>query len=214
MKHKESETIELKKSTSELKKAIVSVSAILNKHSYGEVYFGIKNNGSIIGQEVGSKTLRDISQAISENIEPKIYPKIQQIRINNKTCIRVSFQGKDFPYFAFGRAYMRVADEDRQISAREPEHLIIKKNKDKLRWDTEICAQAGPPDISIKKLKAFLKAAGLKYDTPLNSLAKLKILSNRKLLNSAVILFAKRPQDFFPNANYGALFLQGQTPPL
>lgn len=200
MKYKESETIELRKSTSELKEAVISISAILNKHSCGEVYFGIKNDGSIIGQEVGNKTLRDVSRAISENIEPKIYPKIQQLRINNKTCIKVNFQGKNLPYFAFGRAYMRVADEDRQISARELEHLIIKKNKDKLRWDTEICTQAGLPDISIKKLKAFLKTAGLKYDTLFNSLAKLKLLANRKLLNSAVILFAKRPQDFFPNA--------------
>ena len=200
MKYKESETVEFKKTTSELKEAVISVSAILNKHSRGEVYFGIKNDGSVIGQDVGSKTLRDISHAISENIEPKIYPKIRQIKINNKTCIKVSFEGKDAPYFAYGRAYMRVADEDRQISARELEHLIINKNKDKLRWDNEICPQARISNISMRKLKTFLKIAGLKYDMPFNSLAKLKLLSGRKLLNTAVILFAKKPQDFFPNA--------------
>ncbi|MFA4888069.1 MAG: ATP-binding protein [Candidatus Omnitrophota bacterium] len=133
MKYKESETIELKKSTSELKEAIISISAILNKHGQGELYFGIKHDGSCLGQDVGSKTLRDVSRAILENIEPKIYPKIQQVTLNNRTCIKLNFQGKDVPYFAFGRAYMRVADEGRQISAREFEHLIIKKNKDKLR---------------------------------------------------------------------------------
>ena len=200
MEYRESETVELKKSTSELKEAVISITAILNKHSHGEVYFGIKNDGSVIGQQAGTKTLRDISQAISANIEPKIYPKIQELKINNKPCIKVSFEGKDVLYFAFGRDYMRVTDEDRQISARELEYLIVKKNKDKLRWDNEVCPRAKLSDISVKKLKGFLKNAGLKYDSLFNSLTKLKLLSGRKLLNAAVILFAKKPQDFFVNA--------------
>ena len=38
---KESETIEFKKSTAEIKGAAVSVAAMLNKHGRGEVHFGI-----------------------------------------------------------------------------------------------------------------------------------------------------------------------------
>ncbi|MEK7679772.1 MAG: RNA-binding domain-containing protein, partial [Deltaproteobacteria bacterium] len=212
MKYRESETAELKKSTSELKEAVISMSAMLNKHGQGEVYFGIRNDGTVIGQGVGGKTLRDISRAISENIEPKVYPSIQQLKIKNKTCVKVSFEGKGMPYLAFGRAYMRVADEDRQISARELEHLIIKKNQDKLRWDKAVCPRAKLSDISIKKVKAFLKIAGLRYDTLLNALAKLKLLSGRKLLNAAVIMFAKTPQDNFPGAKLRcAVFARSDT---
>ena len=36
MVHKESETIEFKKSTAELKAAVVSIAAMLNKHGWGE----------------------------------------------------------------------------------------------------------------------------------------------------------------------------------
>ena len=39
---KESEIVELKKSTSELKGAITSIASMLNKHQKGELYFGIK----------------------------------------------------------------------------------------------------------------------------------------------------------------------------
>jgi len=46
---KESETIEFKKSTAELKAAVVSIAAMLNKHSRGEVYFGIDDDGKILG---------------------------------------------------------------------------------------------------------------------------------------------------------------------
>ncbi|MEA1945580.1 MAG: hypothetical protein U9N07_09700 [Euryarchaeota archaeon] len=50
---KETETLELKKSTSELKKAIISIAAILNKHRKGESYFGI--GGSVVVQGVGGR---------------------------------------------------------------------------------------------------------------------------------------------------------------
>ncbi|MEK7288293.1 MAG: RNA-binding domain-containing protein [Elusimicrobiota bacterium] len=45
MKYRESETLELKKSTAELKEAVVSVVSILNKRRKGQLYFGIKNDG-------------------------------------------------------------------------------------------------------------------------------------------------------------------------
>jgi len=42
---KETETLELKKATSELKEAIISIATILNKHRKGEIYCRIKNDG-------------------------------------------------------------------------------------------------------------------------------------------------------------------------
>jgi predicted HTH transcriptional regulator len=65
MNFRENETLELKKSTSELKAAIISIASILNKHGFGDLYFGIKNDGKIVGQEISEKTLRDISQSKS-----------------------------------------------------------------------------------------------------------------------------------------------------
>lgn len=66
---KETEFIEFKKSKAELKGAMQSIAAILNKHGHGELYFGVDNEGNVIGQEVGSRTTREISQAISTSIE-------------------------------------------------------------------------------------------------------------------------------------------------
>ena len=44
---KETETLEFKKTTGELKEAVISVASILNKNGKGEVYFGIKNDGKV-----------------------------------------------------------------------------------------------------------------------------------------------------------------------
>ncbi|MEA2011943.1 MAG: hypothetical protein U9O87_02495 [Verrucomicrobiota bacterium] len=63
------------------------------------------------------KTLRDISNAISNHIEPKIFPVIDRVVIENKICIYVKFDGADLPYYAYGRSYIRVSDADKKISA-------------------------------------------------------------------------------------------------
>ncbi|MBQ7147035.1 MAG: ATP-binding protein [Lachnospiraceae bacterium] len=54
----ETETMEFKKTTAELNEACISIGAILNKHGVGTLYFGVKNNGDVVGQDVSEKTLR------------------------------------------------------------------------------------------------------------------------------------------------------------
>ena len=146
---RESETVELKKSLAELKEGLVSIAAILNKHGAGQLWFGVAPNGKAAGLDVSDKTLRDLSQAIAAHIEPKIYPQITTHTLAGKTCIHIRFDGQNAPYFAHGRAYMRVADEDRQLSAAELEALIVAKNQNALaragnQKSKKLCQTRGP----------------------------------------------------------------------
>lgn len=61
----ESETVEFKKSTGEHKEALQAISAMLNKHGRGELYFGVKDNGDVIGQDVSDATLRQMTSWVS-----------------------------------------------------------------------------------------------------------------------------------------------------
>lgn len=49
----ETEILEFKTSTAEIPAALDSIVLILNKHQKGTLYFGIKNNGTPIGQQMG-----------------------------------------------------------------------------------------------------------------------------------------------------------------
>lgn len=196
----ESENLELKKSTGELKAGIVSLVAMLNKHHRGELWFGIKTEGTVVGQSISDASLREVSKSIGDHIEPKVYPSVEKVMLDGKPCIRVQVEGKEAPYYAYGRAYIRVGDEDRQVSARELENFILEKNRDRLRWDMDICPQATQDDISSTKLKRFLTSCGLKYDTAQNALDKLNLLKKHKILNAAVLCFGKKPEKFFANA--------------
>lgn len=151
MQFKESEIIELKKSTSEINEAIIAIAAMLNKHKKGLVLFGIRNDGVVIGQNVSEKTLRDVSRSIVEGIEPKIYPSVKEVELKEMKCIQVEFFGNESPYFAFGRAYVRVGNENKQLSAKGLEKIIIEKNEGYNSWDKRVCEEAKLLDISKKK---------------------------------------------------------------
>jgi ATP-dependent DNA helicase RecG len=208
MKYVESETLELKKSTSELDEAINSIVAILNKHNSGEVIFGINSKGKVIGQDISEKTLRNISQKIANSIEPRIYPKIEK----HENIIKISFSGKQTPYFAYSRSYMRVADEDRLMSAKELENFILTKNKDKIRWDNDICESASLDDIDEEKLKNYTINSELAYTSKKEVLENLELIRKDKLTNSSILFFGKKTEKFFRLLNLRcAVFLGKDT---
>lgn len=193
----ENEVIEFKKTTGELKEGIISIVSILNKHKSGKLYFGIKDNGEIIGQDVSSKTIREVSKTISENIEPKIYPTVNKIKLDDKECILVEFEGDDIPYLAFGRAYMRVGDEDRQLSMKEIRNLILKEENDVGKWENKV-SDYTVEDIDEELLKEFIekgrkaKRINFPYTNKEEILKKLSLVNkNNELLNAGYILFAK-----------------------
>ncbi len=193
---KESETLELKRSTSELKEAVISIAAILNKHGRGKLYFGVRNDGAVIGQQVSEKTLRDISQVISGHIEPKVYPSVERTDVDSKQCIHVRFEGDDSPYYAYGRVYMRVGDEDRRLSPSEIERLIIERDSRKNYWDY-LPSGSGPENIDEKELMDFVQRA--KQVRRLESdnnrmhtiLDKLGMLEGDILRNAGQVLFCE-----------------------
>lgn len=188
----ETETRECKKTLAELKQGLISLTAMLNKHGQGELWFGIAPTGQAVGVQANEKTLRDLSQAIAAHIEPAIYPVIHQELVDGKPCLKVQAQGWQQPYFAYGRAYMRVADEDKKLSASALKSLILQSNRDALRWENE------PSGLTLEqlvpeKISRFLTRAGLPQDTAANALEKLDLLHQGAPINAAKLFFAHQP---------------------
>ena len=131
---KETETLEYKKTTGEMKEAMVSISSILNKHGIGTLYFGVKPSGDVIGQDVSESSLRDGSRAVYESSRPQIYPAIEEIVLDQKHLIKVEFSGENAPYSAAGRYYLRTADEDREVTPDELKAFFV-ANKYRELWE-------------------------------------------------------------------------------
>jgi ATP-dependent DNA helicase RecG len=188
----ESETAEFKTSLAELKQGLISLVAMLNKHGQADLWFGITPSGKPAGLMANEKTLRDVSQALAAHIEPRLYPEITSVDVAGKTCLRVQATGHQKPYFAHGRAYIRLADEDRQMSARELESLILKRNSAAMRWDNEP-SNTALGELSEDKIRRFLERAGLPWDSTANALTKLGLMQGAQIVNAARLFFAHQP---------------------
>jgi ATP-dependent DNA helicase RecG len=194
MELRESETLELKKSTAELKDAVVSIAAMLNKHGKGRLYFGVRNDGTVIGQTVSEQTLRDVSRAVADGVEPRIYPKVEKACLAGKDCVVVRFSGTDGPYLAHGRAYMRVADENRLLSVREMERLFLARIRGGARWEDELSGRK-LSDVNEAALRRFVKKANeagridFEFAGVRSTLNKLGLLAGSKLLKAGEVLF-------------------------
>ncbi len=192
MSFKESETVEFKRSTSELKEAVISIASILNKHGKGKLYFGIKDDGTVLGQITGKDTIKGITEAISTHIEPKIFPDVNVKKIRGKNCVKVEFHGTRRPYFAYGRAYTRVGESNKQLSIQEMEDQFVKKSQ--LLWEREI-SKKKLSDVSVKAVKEYMRKANdakrinFKFTTVKATLNKLGLLDRGRLTRAAEILF-------------------------
>ena len=146
----ETEILEFKKSTSQLKDSMDDICAMLNKHGYGTLYFGVKPNGDICGQNVSSSSLDDVARCIKEAIEPMIYPQIDRINLDGYDVIKVSFKGNEKPYSSYGRYFKRVHDRAEKITSEELKHIMLDNDFTSI-WENSLTPY-GIDDIDSKAL--------------------------------------------------------------
>ena len=87
----ESQTVEFKKSTASLRDAIETLCAFANQHG-GYVIFGVDDHGTVVGQHVSDDTLQNIANTVKLNTDPKLYPTLEQVDIDGKSCILVTIE--------------------------------------------------------------------------------------------------------------------------
>jgi ATP-dependent DNA helicase RecG len=192
----ETETLEHKKSTSEIKEACISIASILNKHREGVLYFGVKNNGDVVGQEIGVDTTREISHKILEQVRPMPNITVDTLKSDDdKIYIRVKFNGNSRPYSAFGKYYNRSSDEDREASQSQLRDMFmdVYNYSD---WESMLTEYTAD-DINEKLLRDSyddgLVMGRFKdaYNNKESVLSRLKLLRDGKLTNAGNLLFSK-----------------------
>ena len=193
---RESETLEFKRSTGELKEAVISIASILNKHQKGELYFGVRPDGTPVGQDVSEKTLREISQAIATHIEPNIFPEITSVVFDGHECVLVRFEGYNTPYFAYDVARIRVADEDRVMSQPELVRYLQQKDSVESAWERTV-SDYPVSDVREEQVKGYIERGkavgriGFDYTDKITALNKIGLVSGDKLLNAGMVLFGE-----------------------
>lgn len=196
MIQRETENIEFKKSTSELKEAVISLSSMLNKSGHGIVFFGVKNDGTVCGQEVGEYTTTRIAEEIKHNIKPFVSAKIEVVSEDDKSVIRIEAYGEDTPYSAYGRYYRRCSDQDLQMTQKELEHCFESKNFSYSGWEKELTT-FGEEDVDENLLINYVDKANelnrldYRYVSVPVTMTRLGLMEGGKLNNAGLYLFSR-----------------------
>jgi ATP-dependent DNA helicase RecG len=200
---KETETVEFKKSISELDSALKTICAFLNNKG-GTIYFGISNSGNIIGQVLNDQNLREISQKIRDKIKPQITPKIETSYIKNLPVIEITVKkASDNIYYYNGVAFNRSATETVIMPPDEIKRRILEANQ--ITWERQIFKRAKIFDLNMETIDKFLNLA-LKAkrlpeteDDKETILKKLELITDEGITNAAVVLFGKESARYFEN---------------
>ena len=179
----ESETIEFKKSTSEWKEIIKTISAFANTRG-GIILIGVDNKSDVCGVSIGKGTIEDLTNKIIHNTEPNIYPEIGIQSLNKKKVIYIKVETYSYDVvLGFGKPFKRVGKNTVRMSKDEYKRRILEIHKRELYFDGQICSDANFSDIDDKKVKEFLKKAGKKRKLDIDETLSMKeILSKLKLV--------------------------------
>ncbi len=200
----ESETVEFKKSTGLLREAIEALCGFANLRG-GYLFFGVTDNGNILGQNVSDDTLKNLANAIQLNTEPKLYPTIEKTLIENKSCVVVTVEESPLkPHVAHGRPFIRVGPTTRKLS-REQYDILLQQRMNGYGFDYQACQKATLDDIDSEGVYQFLEVANSVRSLNENIMLPLDMIlmklglmqDNSDLTRAALLLFGKKPQLFF-----------------
>lgn len=206
---KENETIELKKSLSQLKEGIISLSSMLNKSNKGIVYFGINDESRVVGLTIGKKTVAEVTHELQNNLKP-LPPTVlvEEEIMESKSILKVSVEGNDTPYSAYGRYYIRINDADIVMHSAQLQSFFESKEDNYSRWEQKE-TKFGIEDINEDLLIDCIRTANdngrlnYVYRNAREALNKLGLIGENGYLNNAgLYLFGNNKPLIIKEANY------------
>ena len=192
----ESETVEFKETTGSRREAAMTVCAFMNQ-SGGQVMFGVKDVGSVVGQQVGERTIEELSAEL-RRIDPTAFPSIERVSVNDgREVIVVSTSpGASRPYTYRGTAYRRVGNTTTPMSADEYNRMLFERMHSEQRWENQPADGWTVADLDTTEIQNTVAEAVRRgrLEEPLNRdpsdmLRGLGLLRDDVLLRAAVVLF-------------------------
>ena len=199
----ETRTLELKKTTGELKDAMHSFCAMLNSDG-GYVVIGIHPTTlKVLGQKVTDKTRQEVAVEIRK-IEPHINPAVEYIDVPDTDGYQVLLLHadksvfKDVPYVFNGKPYYKLESTTMQMSQQMYEDMLRKRDVNFFRWDSQTAVGMHISDLSEKRVRAAVSLGirngridpSAEGESMESLLGKLKLLNKGNPTNAAVALFA------------------------
>ncbi|MCE5341250.1 MAG: helix-turn-helix domain-containing protein [Planctomycetaceae bacterium] len=189
-------TVEFKEHyTSKIDKDIV---AFANTKG-GHILLGVADNGRITGQKLNNKIKSEIHN-IARNCEPSI--NISRILQIDETAIVEIPEGDEKPYSCSGGYFRRLDAVTQKMSQREVR--ILFRQTDTVSFESQVCRNLNLKDISLTKVRTFLKETGTALKVGKTDLSlffsSLGVLDKNKINNAGALMFASKIEKYIPHS--------------
>lgn len=159
----ETRTLELKKSTGDLKDGMHSACAFLNTDG-GWLVFGVTPNSlKIIGQQVNDSTRQEIANALA-GLEPVVNVMVEYVDVpdakNDEQVIVMHFDGYvwgDVPYTYHGCPYHKVESTTMMMPREMFEDRLSAAHPHKFAWERRVADGKTVDDLDEKRIKGAIR---------------------------------------------------------
>ena len=205
----ETRTLEIKKTTGELKDGMRSACAFLNTNG-GWLLFGIAPTSlKILGQEVTDNTRKEIAREIAK-LEPLIDLPIEYVDVPDRPgcqviAIHVEVAGYwSAPYTYDSKPYIRIESTTVVMPRDMFEDRLMRSNRNHCKWEDQVCEGITIADLEERRIRGGVRLGVERGRMPASSLLesteelveKLKLTTNGKLKNAAAALFLRDTSRF------------------
>ena len=213
----ESERLEFKKSTGELRGGMDTLCGMLNANG-GQVLFGVTDAGKILGQQISDQTLREVAAELSK-LEPPA--SVIQTRVKVTETLEVLMLDAappiNAPHTYNGRPYRRVGPTTSQMPQADYERRLIERAHPHVRWETLPAPRHRIADLDEAEILLAMEDARFtgrleaSVSNPIEALRKLRLLDGDQLNQAAVVAFAKDPLPDYPQCALRMARFRGRT---
>lgn len=217
----ESETLEFKKSTSQLNACGETLCGFLNR-SGGKILIGVNAQGKVIGQMVGDRTMQEIANLI-RRIEPEPVVDIKRVPMpgmkSEVIVLRVPNVQPASPYSYDGRAYIRRGNTTSIMTTGRFKKMLLEGVHATDRWELCEAPDVTLDDLDIEEIYRTVRIGKSMRRLPeiigtdvQDILMRLGLLTpDNKPNRAAVVLFAKRPISRFSQCVIRLARFKGNT---
>lgn len=206
----ESERTENKTSLAEWREVVESVAAFATSGG-GWVRIGIGPDGRRTGVRLGRGTLEDLANKIKVNTDPAQFPSIAIEGSDDSAVVTIRMEESPIkPVWAFGRPLKRVGRTNQHVSREQAQRMT--ETTTGRTWDAMACRGFQADEMERKAVRDYLGRAGLAARAAQTLLKNLALLTPEgATCNGAALLFARHPQQFFPEAQVKCARFVGTT---